>query len=510
MTTNNNHTHDSSPPRSILDTILHLINEEERIRRRGSGRMDDDDDDDVDNNDNNPQSSTMYYTIKSIEEAKSAQQQVFILQFQQQQQQQQPTSHHRPISDDDDENTTISSNNNNNWCNALKVGNYHLVLRIWYGGSSWWNLHRNTNPIGLATKEVMGYRVAYTAFVKNNQSTISSNNPRIPRVVYFHENATQQSDLPWAVLEYVGPNSMFLKESKVDTTTYFDTMIKVRKEFGFDEPHPRWGRVPIHQSLQYSQLILHRVMIPLHYQTAIINRIRTCPKDDDGNDQQHQDIVHTYSSMVNLYRDAYNSMVKSLSSWNSHNDNERRISNNHSRPNRMKECLDRLDQLLMVLESNASSIEDLPPVLVHMDLQPQNLIFCQSSKKGDDDQGTSIFSVLDWEDTGWADPRFDLLLLCRKVCSNRNQAESIWSEYEASRTTAQHQHQQYHHHQISLGPIDPWLQLETVHSITTMLLQSMDLLNGGRNPWETKTDLWGKLEREFLRWDSKHYDTDRR
>jgi thiamine kinase-like enzyme len=507
MTTTTNNNDNTSPPRSILDTILHLINEEERIRRRGSGRMDDDDDDD--DADNNPQSSAMYYTIKIIEEAKSAQQQVFILQFQQQQ----PTNHHRPISnddDDDDENTTASSSNNNNWCNALNVGNYHLVLRIWYGGSSWWNLHRNTNPIELATKEVMGYRVAHAAFL-NNKSTVSSNNPRIPRVVYFDDNTTQQSDLPWAVLEYVGPNSMFLEESKADTTTYFDTMIKVRKEFGFDEPHPRWGRVPIHQSLQYSQLILHQVMIPLHYQTTRINRIRTCPKDDNCNDQQLQDIVHTYSSMVNLYRDAYNSMVKNLSSSYSHKDNERRISNNQSGPNRMKECLDRLDQLLIVLESNASSIEDLPPVLVHMDLQPQNLIFCKSSKKGDDDQGTSIFSVLDWEDTGWADPRFDLLLLCRKVCSNRNQAECIWSDYEASGKTAQQQHEQQQHHQIiSLGPINPWLQLETVHSITTMLLQSMDLLNGGRNPWETKTDLWGKLEREFLRWDSKHYDTDRR
>lgn len=27
----------------------------------------------------------------------------------------------------------------------------------------------------------------------------------------------------------------------------------------------------------------------------------------------------------------------------------------------------------------------------------------------------------------------------------------------------------------------------------------MDLLGGGRSPWETKPDLWGKIEREFSR-----------
>jgi hypothetical protein len=32
-----------------------------------------------------------------------------------------------------------------------------------------------------------------------------------------------------------------------------------------------------------------------------------------------------------------------------------------------------------------------------------------------------------------------------------------------------------------------------------LLLQSMDLLGGGRSPWETKPDLWGKIQREFCR-----------
>ena len=74
-----------------------------------------------------------------------------------------------------------------------------------------------------------------------------------------------------------------------------------------------------------------------------------------------------------------------------------------------------------------------------------------------------------------------------QVCANQEQAESIWSDYQT------------HFVDLQLGPLDVWLRLETVHSLCTLLLQSMDLLNGGRSPWETKPDLWGKIEREFSR-----------
>jgi len=153
-----------------------------------------------------------------------------------------------------------------------------------------------------------------------------------------------------------------------------------------------------------------------------------------------------------------------------------------------------------------------------------------------------VLSVFDWEDAAWADPRFDLILLCRKVCANRNQANVLWSEYanamlvlKKAMTNDDHDYNhdydgggdednknndelvdkegctnsntmgcstssEYHLTKKNfIGPIKPWLQLETVHSITTMLLQSTDLLGGGRNPWETKNDLWGKLQRELTR-----------
>jgi hypothetical protein len=94
---------------------------------------------------------------------------------------------------------------------------------------------------------------------------------------------------------------------------------------------------------------------------------------------------------------------------------------------------------------------------------------------------------LDWEEAAFADPRFELLLLCRKVCANRSQADEVWKVYREELP------------QPNLGSVEPWLKLETVHSLTTLLLQSMDLLGGGRNPWETKPDLWGKIQREFYR-----------
>jgi hypothetical protein len=43
-----------------------------------------------------------------------------------------------------------------------------------------------------------------------------------------------------------------------------------------------------------------------------------------------------------------------------------------------------------------------------------------------------------------------------------------------------------------------------VHSITTMLLQAT--VGGGRNSWESQTDLWNKIDREFQRLDAREDD----
>jgi len=154
----------------------------------------------------------------------------------------------------------------------------------------------------------------------------------------------------------------------------------------------------------------------------------------------------------------------------------------------------------------------LPPVLCHMDLQPQNLAFCRNGETQYHDfnvnqvqtrtaMGCHVAAVMDWEEACYADPRFELLLICRKVLANRKQSEKVWQSYSnhvqklGSLLSARSGNQL----QWEVGPLEPWLKLETVHSLCTLMLQAMGLLGGGRSPWETKPDLWEKIDRERQR-----------
>mmetsp|Transcript_58380 Transcript_58380/g.66188 ORF Transcript_58380/g.66188 Transcript_58380/m.66188 type:complete len:368 (-) Transcript_58380:237-1340(-) len=362
-------------------------------------------------------------------------------------------------------------------------------------------------------------------------------------------------------------------------------MTKIRTEFGFDEPHPRWGRIPVDQALQYARTILREVTIPLHcYSSQIGKRIENQRRQRKQSDNLNHikidttntyintsrkrsiddDVVvaQTYSSMVRLYRQAW----KDVTSNQQLNQNHRQCCDGGLR---IKECLKRLERGLDVLEEIMNNEEMIIPpldsVLVHLDLQPQNIIFGKknplffplppmmrattvdyhnSLELRERAHEPKVLSVFDWEDAAWADPRFDLMLLCRKVCANRNQANVLWSDYanamlvlQKTMTNDDHDYNRdydgsddednkYNDKHVDeegcinthnkgcsttseyyltkknfIGPIKPWLQLETVHSITTMLLQSIDLLGGGRNPWETQNDLWEKLQRELTRLD---------
>ena len=50
----------------------------------------------------------------------------------------------------------------------------------------------------------------------------------------------------------------------VVSNTFIHNMVKIRYEFGFDEPHPRHGRVNTAQALEYALHVLYRVVIPIH------------------------------------------------------------------------------------------------------------------------------------------------------------------------------------------------------------------------------------------------------
>jgi serine/threonine protein kinase len=356
------------------------------------------------------------------------------------------------------------------WRSALIRGNNHLVIRIWKAASRWWNLnHIEENQVqnellAIARHEIWGYREASKVFNSNSQSSI-----RIPRVLHF-EDVIQDGEIPWAIMEYVGPNSTLFQEGNGDMDDVWETsMIKIRMEYGFLEPHPRWGRVPVRDALEYATQILHSVIVPMHkyYQrnsaSTITGKTLT---------------AYDYDSMLQLCKMKYQTILANASCQNEWNE--------------LHSAIKRLQQIHESLECRwiAGTVpRPMGLVLVHMDLQPQNILFRKTQQNSE--HRSTVVSVLDWEETAWADPRFELVLLCRKVCADREQANHIWNMYQKSMGDS-----------VGIGNIQPWLELETVHSLTALLLQAT--ANGGRSPWEAQKDLFGKIEREFQRFKQHH------
>eukprot|EP00980_Cylindrotheca_fusiformis_P015454 scaffold4345_cov125-Cylindrotheca_fusiformis.AAC.2 len=433
------------------------------------------------------------YSLRSIDAAKSAQQVVFVL--------------HVDANSTDTFNTSSSTvasstkttaiDNDTVWANCLTNGCNRLVVRLWKGGSNWWNLNRNQDPTILARSEIMGYQLSYQAFVKQREATTTTT-LTIPRILHYELSPAANkgkegiAHSAWAVLEYVGPHST--KFGTANRYYYYDDsylegMVKVRHEFGFDEPHPRWGRVPEDESLKYATLILNQFVIPLQNETR--NK-KSYTSEGNGVDVAN---VKTYATMIQQYKQLLDQMLKPASPTDN---NKKTIdtplhdsSGGMMDDDRMVETLRIVDRAVTKIlpHNTTTTVPPMSPVLVHLDLQPQNILFAKNKNKStpNEESGCIISSVLDWEDAAFADPRFEILLLCRKVCSNRSQANKLWSLYSDKS-------------QEDPGPIEPWLQLETIHSIITLLLQFCEMHNGGRNPWETKNDLWGKIQRELHRW----------
>jgi thiamine kinase-like enzyme len=296
---------------------------------------------------------------------------------------------------------------------------------------------------------------------------------------------------------------------------YPTTMTKSRHEFGFDEPHPRHGRVPIDECFEYAQMILRDVVLPIQFSFFEWSSSSSLTTPDGyincnsvewthnlctlGIDRQKVKPYH-YHDMIAVHRDAL----------------ERLSTAHHNATTKVVVDDERMGTLLQMMEKCVNALEHewdddenhdgcgrpppLPAVLCHMDLQPQNLTFWHDRNEGNDEnnandhihvsQHCSVASVMDFEEAAYADPRFEVLLICRKVLANKFQAEELWKSY-AIRVKMETT--------WDVGPIEPWLRLETVHSLLTLLLQANDLLGGGRNPWETKPDLIAKIDRERRR-----------
>jgi hypothetical protein len=269
---------------------------------------------------------------------------------------------------------------------------------------------------------------------------------------------------------------------------YPTTMTKIRYEFGFDEPHPRHGRVPVDECLDYAQMILRDVVLPIQFSffewssssssssSSLLSssiqfsghgadwklNLRAVAVDWQTDTPKPFD----YHDMVAVYRLALQRL--SAARQDAGVDDER------------------MDTLLKMMYTCVASLEHewdeydgrcpppLPAALCHMDLQPQNLTFWHD-RHGDDanhkvvdvhvSNDCSVASLVDFEEAVYADPRFEVLLICRKVLSNIEQADELWKSYASSvklQTTWE------------VGPMEPWLRLETVHSLFTLLLQAND------------------------------------
>ena len=478
--------------------------------------------------------------VASADEVKSAQQQVFILTlcFEESK-----TDH---CSQQRGEETVPPSNENTRQISAriqtaISKGNNKIVARVWKGSARWWNLNTNDasgtmrGKIDIARSEVAGYRIARAAMstphASANAGIVSSENDKviIPEVIYFScdyrgdkansvvetvEHRQREEENPWAILSYVGEDSCYFQGNTDGNDSspqhsspwifdgqYAKDMVKIRHEFGFDEPHPRWGRVKEDQALNYAIRVLDRVILPIQSTfSPSIDIKNTC--DCFGGHEEDLVVLGRPSSMkpkpfrfidmVAIYCDAATKMSKTIHQTSDAIDNTtaKLLSALHI-------CIENLANEAKAC-AYLSGSDVLPASLCHMDVQPQNLILRRhKGEEYDVNVVPFVSSVLDWEEACYADPRFEVLLMARKVCANRKQADKLWEHYS---------HQLKKRHNLDVGPIEPWLKLETTHSITTLLLQNMNLVGGGRNPWESKPDLLGKIEREFSRLEALGWD----
>ena len=464
--------------------------------------------------------------VSSVEEVKSAQQLVYIitLRFDEAggscQEEASPPLHGSP-----NEASTP-------WQRTLCSGRNKIVARVWKGSARWWNLNTNDactrrGVVNMARSEIAGYRMARAAISASHAcADASKTSPEnemvvIPEVIYFscdyrvdktdnakktvdhRQQKEEELENPWAILSYVGDGSCYFQSgdkhssrasapssSWVCDEQYAKDMVKIRHEFGFDEPHPRWGRVKEDQALNYAMRVMDSVVLPIQSaffsSTADNTAMQGHEKDMAilGRPGNVKPTAFRYLDMVATYHEAANKMMETIQESDA---SDRKIRILLATLKACIECLDKESRECPFL----SDSDGLPPSLCHCDLQPQNLILRR--KKGDEyDVNVIPFvsSVLDWEEACYSDPRFEVLLMARKVCASRTQADRLWGHYSCQLRTR---------HNLFVGPIEPWLKLETVHSITTLLLQSMNLVGGGRYPWESKPDLLGKIEREFAR-----------
>merc|ERR1712129_537175 len=120
-------------------------------------------------------------------------------------------------------------------------------------------------------------------------------------------------------------------------------------------------------------------------------------------------------------------------------------------------------------------VSDLPPALGHLDWHLGNVLV---------DRTGTLLAVLDWEFAGITDPRFDLARFVRlscwdgdgSKCRKRSRGPSekeIWEKYSQCR---------FRQSAIEcLGPLEPWIALESLAVLVVTSAVCARVASGGSN-----------------------------
>lgn len=236
-----------------------------------------------------------------------------------------------------------------------------LVLRVWRASSRFASLgvtrrspdpkcralHRLARePAAVAKIEVAGYRLARAAVP----------GLEIPEVLLFREGE--------------GGGPAFALFRFVEAPGPEPRMVKARLEFGAEEEHLRHGRLPSAAVLPYCSDLIAAFLLPLAHRCWSEPPAPQIPRTTTP------DLLAAYAAASSL-----------LSS--------RLLP---SSPPPLRAAVPSLPPLLSRLSSLLPDLPPLPPTLVHLDLQPQNLLFGPAG----------IVGVLDFEEAAVADPRLEV------------------------------------------------------------------------------------------------------
>jgi len=224
-------------------------------------------------------------------------------------------------------------------------------------------------------------------------------------------------------MEYVGADSAAFEGRTHDRGKFVRDMVKIRREFDVDEPHPRHGRVDAEQAERYAMMVLKAVVLPMQAYFRFV-----LSTDEDAEDLAALGPPRTYVGMAEVATCVAGGGVARLRAT---------VANSGS-----GECRTRLLRLAGVLDASASRLRAEPPptnvpgpALGHCDLQPQNIIFHTGSGPADAAEIPRVACVFDWEEAGWADPRRTRYGVRTQMRSEKRQApmQDPWTHGSRSR-----------------------------------------------------------------------------